>query len=357
MDPKQKLIAVSVGAVCGLIIVALAVLLVMQIGAMNAAREARDSLEASINSHYAEKPYPSKANREIRKQDAEAYTAWADRAHLAFTHGLQVPQGESSSQFVSRIGEVVRKLNERQAPTTVATNAQQPQAMDYSFGRYVVQGVIPKDADVPRLAEQFAAIEYVCTLLFDNGARTITAVTREQFDAAAQPEQEETSSRRRSRRRRTDEDETPAAAAGAAISPILAKDGIRRESYAITFTAPYTAVAKTLNELTSGQLFVAITDLSMRAPVSVSARVDELVKKRQAVKSNAARRAAASRSATEQQKQQAAADKPLFEGASPAERLVSDPAHAMPLEVTLRFDIYSAPAAAPAPVTDKKEGN
>ena len=54
MDPKQKLIAVSVGAVCGLIIVALAVLLVMQIGAMNAAREARDSLEASINSHYAE---------------------------------------------------------------------------------------------------------------------------------------------------------------------------------------------------------------------------------------------------------------------------------------------------------------
>ena len=105
MDPKQKLIAVSVGAVCGLIIVALAVLLVMQIGAMNAAREARDSLEASINSHYAEKPYPSKANREIRKQDAEAYTAWSDRAHLAFTHGLQVPQGESSSQFVSRIGE------------------------------------------------------------------------------------------------------------------------------------------------------------------------------------------------------------------------------------------------------------
>ena len=71
MDPKQKLIAIAVGSVCGLIILALAVLLVLQIGHMNEARAARDNAEATINNYYAAKPYPSEDNRAVRKQDGK----------------------------------------------------------------------------------------------------------------------------------------------------------------------------------------------------------------------------------------------------------------------------------------------
>ena len=354
MDPKQKLIAIAVGSVCGLIILALAVLLVLQIGHMNEARAARDNAEATINNYYAAKPYPSEDNRAVRKQDETARAGWADKARAVLTHGLQVPQGESPSQFVQRIGDAVRGLNARQE-TAVAAAGQQ-QVMDYSFGRYVVQGAIPKDADVPRLAPQFAVVEHVCDLLLDNGARAITAVTREEFDAAAaKPEEEEPRTRRRRRRA---EEEEPAAAVGAAIDPILAKDGVRRESYTIAFSAPYVAIAKTLNALAVDDLFVVVTDLSVDATSSVAASVDELIKKRQSAKSNAARRAASSRAAAQKQAAAPASETSLFEGASPAERLVTDPAHAAPLRAVLSFDVYSAaPAQAPAAPAETKKGN
>ena len=92
MDPKQKLIAIAVGSVCGLIIVALAVLLVLQIGRMGEAREARDGAESTINGYYAAKPYPSDANRKVREQDETLRTQWADKARAVLTHGLDVPQ-------------------------------------------------------------------------------------------------------------------------------------------------------------------------------------------------------------------------------------------------------------------------
>lgn len=355
MDPKQKLIAIAVGSVCGLIIVALAVLLVLQIGRMGEAREARDGAESTINGYYAAKPYPSDANRKVREQDETLRTQWADKARAVLTHGLDVPQGESPSQFVQRIGETVRALNARQG--SAAPAGQQEQPMDYSFGRYVVQGTMPKDADVSRLAQQFAVIEHVCDQLLDNGAVSITAVTREQFDAAeAKPEEEQTRTRRR--RRRTEEAEPAVAAVGAAVDPILAKDGVRRETYSIAFTAPYTAIAKTVNALATDKLFVVVTDLEVSAPVSVAARVDELTKKRQAVKSAAARRASNSRAAAQQQAAAPADETPLFEGASPAERLVTDPAQAVPLTAVLRFDVYTAaPAEAPAAPAETKKGN
>ncbi len=348
MDPKQKLTLIIAGALCGLVIVALAALLVMQVGAMNEAKAARTAAENTIDSQNGVKPYPSAANRDIRVADGEAADAWADKARALLTHGLDYPRGETPSQFVSRIGQTVRELNDRQPQLVVAG---QQQVMDYSFGSYVVQGTMPAEANVPRLAAQFAVIEYVCDLLLDNGAVSITAVERETFDAAAAKPAEETRTTSRRRRRSSDEDEEAKPVLGGALDPVLAKDGVTRETYAIRFTAPYATVAKSLNALTTNALFVVVTDLSARTPVSLAARVDELTKKRQSARTNASRRAAA------QAQGKPAADEALFATATPAERLVSDPERATPLEVTLRFDVYSAaPEPEPAPTAPEKEG-
>lgn len=363
MEPKQKLIVAAVGGICAVIILALAGLLVAQIGKMNTARTERNDAESNLTDYYNSKPYPSETNREIREADAKAYTATADAARGLFAHGLKVPQGETPSQFVTRIGESIRTLNARQAEgrrilagISGSKSTAEEAPLDYAFGRYVVQGEMPAAAQVPRLAAQFAAIEHVCAILLDKGANAITGVERIPFDSAAAAAEEEPRSSRRSRRSRREETAKPAAMS-AEMDPVLSEDGVTRESYTITFRARYTTLASVLNALTVDPLFVVVTDLSLTRPSSLRDRVAEMVKKRQSVKAAALRRAANSRSEEEREAAQAAADKPLFAGASPAERLVTDPANSVPLEVILKFDVYSVPPVEPAAEPDaEKEG-
>lgn len=356
MDTKQKVTFAVVGVVCGAAIVAMLVFLFMLIGQMSEAKQTRDDAESTLTGYYNSERYPNEENRKVRQQDCREYTQMADAARVLLSHGLNIPQGETPSQFVTRIGESVRQLNDRQSAlkqksqtaTSKKTPAEAEAVMDYAFGRYVVQGEMPADdgTTVPRLATQFAAIEHICTLLLDRGAQEICEVTRTVFEAAGQakPEEEETRSTRRSRRNRKAEAE-PAAAADDTLDPVLAQDGVTRESYTIRFRARYTTLATVLNDLVKSPLFVVVTDVSIARPVLIRDRVSEMVKKREAQRAVLARRAANARTEEEKKAAEAAAAKPLFDGASPAERLVTDPAHSTPLEITLKFDVYSVPPA------------
>lgn len=356
MDTKQKITFAVVGVVCGAAIIAMLVFLFMLIGQMSEAKQVRDDAETTLTGYYNSERYPNEGNRKVRQQDAQAYTQVADAARVLLSHGLEIPQGETPSQFVTRIGESVRLLNERQSalkkgalPAAKKTAAAEPEAvMDYAFGRYVVQGEMPADdgTTVPRLATQFAAIEHVCNLLLDRGALEITEVTRTVFETAAQakPEAEEPRTTRRSRRNRKAEAE-PAAATADALDPVLEQDGVTRESYTIRFRARYTTLATVLNDLVKSPLFVVVTDVAIARPVLIRDRVADMVKKREAQRAVIARRAANARTEEEKKAAEAAAAKPLFDGASPAERLVTDPEHSTPLEITLKFDVYSVPPA------------
>mgnify|MGYP000761179673 CR=1 FL=1 len=360
MDPKQKLMMIACGAGAGLVVVALGALLVVQIGAMNEARQSRDDAADTLNTYNQASVYPSDANRKVREEDAARLLAWGDAAKAQLAQSPEAPKGESPSQFANRLSETIRGLNERQGLGGVAAkpgDAEGP--LDYSFGRYVTQNEMPKEGDVPRLVAQFAVIEHVCALLLDNGAQRILQVTREPFDAAqAKPQEEERPSRTSRRRGRTREEERPlASASGAAVDPALAKDGVTCERYTIRFRARYTTLAKVLDALVQDKYFVVVTDLSVTKLSSVATRVEEMIKARQ----NA--RAAARRTAARNAKKEAAAtaaqeeEKALFEGVSPSGRLVTDPANAIPLDVTLTFDVYSVPpppAAEEAAATDKE---
>lgn len=253
MDPKQKTLLIAIGSVCGLVIAALLVFLVMQVGDMSAAKEARDTAESELDGHYQEKPFPNIENRKIREADAKAYDAAADKARALLSHGLPIPPEETPSQFVTRIGERIRELNERQAASreviaTTRKTAEAPEAvMDYAFGKYFTQGEIPSAENVPRLATQFAAIDHMCTLLLDQGATKITQVSRTLFDATAQAptDTRATSRRNRNKKQQTSTQQT----AASELDPILEKDGVTCESYTVHFTARYTTLASVLNAI------------------------------------------------------------------------------------------------------------
>ena len=356
MDTKQKVTFAVIGVVCGAAIIAMLVFLFMLIGQMSEAKGVRDDAESTLTGYYNSERYPNEGNRKVRQQDAQAYTQVADAARSLLSHGLAFPQGETPSQFVTRIGESVRLLNERQSalkkgalPVAKKASTEPETVMDYAFGRYVVQGEMPADdgITVPRLATQFAVIEHVCNLLLDRGALEITEVSRTVFETAnqAQPEVEEPRASRRSRKNRKTET-AQRADTEAELDPVLAQDGVTRESYTIRFRARYTTLATVLNDLVKSPLFVVVTDVSIARPVLIRDRVAEMVKKRETQRAVIARRAANARTEEERKAAEVAAAKPLFDGASPAERLVTDPAHSSPLEITLKFDVYSV---APAP--------
>ena len=346
MDPKQKMSLIVGGGLAGLLIAGLAALFCVELSAVFSERDERDEAESSLDSRYGASVFPSEANRKIRESDAQALKDWADAAHALFTRGPAAPQGETPSQFNDRLSKKIRSLNERQADALAAVAAQGEATegvMDYSFGRYVLQGEMPKEEDVPRLAAQFAVIEHVCTVLLDQGARQIVSVTRTPFDTAAAAAPEEARASRRSRNRRNAEAEKPAAAGAIVLDPVLEKDGLSGESFTIRFRARYAALAKALNALMQDERFIVVTDLSVSAPFTVKARVEDLERGRKNARLQAQRgrnragQGAAAEAAAEK-------ERPLFEGASPAERLVTDPEHSPPLDIVLSFEVYSAPA-------------
>lgn len=353
MDPKQKLIFGVVAGACVAVIVALAAWLFSQVTAMNAAEEARDSAESEIRGYYAETPYPSKANREVRAKDEITSIEVSSAARKLLESSLDVPEGESPSQFVTRVADTVHALNARKNEkvlaifdrvaknkSAVAAEAQ----MTYSFGRYVEKGELPKDADVPRLAHQFAIIEHVCTTVLDAGALDITDVTREMFDEAKNQEEEKNAKNKNRNRNSKKKNEKKVEASGVEVPEVLAKDGVTGEAFSIAFRANYASVAKVMNALAEGKLFVVVTDLAFTNPMDLRARVNDMVKRREAALKTAARR---NRSRDKDKEEEVAPEKApaLFENATPAERLVSDPENAMPLEVVLKFEVYSVPPA------------
>lgn len=366
MDPKQKQLLIAVGAVCGLIVLALAYFLFSAIGENADAKAARDRYARNLRSSNLAEPYPSRANRDVRLADAANAEKEIAAAKALLAKGndviaLPADQTSSPSKFTEAIGRGVSELAQRQETPAAqrlraaASQAQQA-VMSYSFERYV-QGDLPKEADIARLARQFATIRHVCDTLLDSGAVLITDVQRTRFDAAAEAEEEQPTTRRRRASRRAEPVAQAADAYGllpAPVAKLLAEDGVDRESYAVTFRAPYSAVAKTLNALAEDPLFVVVTDLSVSSAGLVEAKVDDLVKKRRTTRNSALTRA---RSAENAERAEELAKRGLFEGVAIDQRLVTDPETAEPLQVTLRFDVYTAPAPAEPAPAPAKEGN
>ena len=394
MDPKQKQLLIAVGAVCGIIVLALAYFLFSAVGSNADLKKKRDNNMSALQAGNSVDIYPSVQNREVREQDAKNAEAQIAAVKEVLAKGnkvitLSADQTSSNSKFGDAIRDGVNALNQRQ-DTPIAqrlrgqTAQSQQEVMNYSFERYV-QGTPPKEQDIPHLARQFATIYHVCNTLLNNGAVLITDVQRTRFDGGAVEEEEQPTTRRRRSSRRNESEEAAtssyplpviqaaaeADAAGetkaakpvdvAKVAKALKDDGVVCESYAITFRAPYATVAKTLNDFAAGDLFIVVTDLSITSQSLVETKADELVRKRRTIRDSALNRARAS--AENAARAEEIAKRGLFEGVAVDQRLVSDPETAEPLQIVLRFDVYTVdpPKATEAPeaaaAAPEKEGN
>ena len=173
MDQKQKQLLIAVGAVCGIIVLALAYFLFSAVGENADLKKKRDKDMSALLAGNRADPYPSEANRQVREDDAKNAEAQIAEVKEVLAKGNAVlarsvgqPPSESSfqdyvrntseSSFQTFISRSVSELNQRQGTPLAqrlrgqtAQNQQEEQA--YSFERYVHQGTPPTKPDIPRL--------------------------------------------------------------------------------------------------------------------------------------------------------------------------------------------------------------
>ncbi len=345
MDPKQKMMLGVAGGVAAVVIIGLAVCLFSNIGTMQDAEALRNDNDATLIAKYSKRPtkdaktgamkgaYPSKANLDILKADREAYTKVGDLARALLEPALDIPAEETPSQFVMRIGSVIRSLNDRQLALKGSSTVEKVNEplKDYSFTRYFVNGEMPAAEHVPRLAKQFAVIEHVCTLLLDSGATEIKAVTRQEFDKAKTAEEPQQPTRR-SRRSRQAAAAAPVEAGATEVPAVLAKDGVTCESYTITFASNYASLVPVFNKLSTEALFIVIQDVAIASDFALPAKQKNIVESHSKPKRGAS-------------KDEETADE-RFANAAAMDRLLTDPERLAPLQVTLKFAVYSVPPTA-----------
>lgn len=127
--------------------------------------------------------FPSEQNVEVlQENEAQLKQGLADLLG-AMRAGRQDTE-VTKITFASVLGETKRTMDRWISDAQVQTAA----GFDYGFGRYI-QGEVPEDKNVSRLARQLHAVETVVHVLCSAGADKIEALSRDEFDVANKQEQ------------------------------------------------------------------------------------------------------------------------------------------------------------------------
>ena len=295
-----------------------------------AAEEERNAKMAEVGQIFKAKVFPSKENVAQIAENTEEIKKWRVAASNLFHRGEVVVDPLSASAFKQELISDIRELSSQfRLPTVQGRDAQQQQSFGFSFDRYI-GGVMPEPKMVPRLNKQWTIVKRLCAELKTAGVVELLKITRERFDeAAATPAEGEEApreSRRRRRSRRTRDEERSATVSAMNAGPTVYKD---KERFELTFLARPDALVKSINQISSMELFSVIAQLEVHKQGS---QVQEYMRKRDELASRAEKEAAK------------AGESPLAAAAAPkpAKRaVVTDPELDSPMQVKLVIDVYS----------------
>lgn len=337
MDAKQKTKLILAGVATGLVMIVLLVLAFLRMGDATTSEQQYNDKVDMLTSSYAARPYPNKANREIVIADIASAKKICEEAKACFYRTIEIPEGESPSDFTRRIRDVVQALNARQNANLVRLDAiskgKEEEAatteLNYSFDAYL-SGALPSEEHLTRLATQFAFIENFTEMLLtcagDNNV-LITEVKREVFDK--QEKKEEQKPRRSSNRNKKKEVVETNAFGSTPMPSEISNDGVTRESFSFSFRTRYDALAKLLNMMRETKTFWVVNSVKVVAVQSIAKEVEARQSKNVKGKSTS-RRA------------RAKAEEAAKDEIDAINRLVPTPATAGLVDVTLVFDVYTA---------------
>lgn len=274
--------------------------------------------------------YPSKASIESVKSNATSYAQWYDAAVALAARGDRAMQQESASKFKQLLEREVRRI--RELPGGAGGKISAPTFL-FGFEQYLGEGgVLPKDAEVPRLAVQLGSICRLADMFAEAGVYEVKSVARLSAKAEKPEEAESDSSSSSAKGKKASSKKE------AADAPKTTK-----ESYAFEILARPAAIVAVLNRLTACERFVVVRNFSFRQ--SVDSIVEHIV----AAKKAEADRNAPTIGSRRRRGAAAAAAAANPEALALANRIVSDPEGDEPLSVSFTLDVYDFGRPAPAP--------
>ncbi len=313
---KPKIILAAVGGAIVLVSLALGILIWSAASDRSEKIDDLNAATASANTLMAKPVYPGPKGVKALESNRVEYATWSASAHELAAQGDCSFEKTTAPAFKSFLVEDAHRLAE--LPGGVDGRLVKP-GFAFGFSSYITEDKMPADADLANLQREWNDISTVIKALAVTGVVEVVDVVRQ--TKAPVPEEQETAAARKAKRRRN----AKAEAAAAAKAPLVS-------TFTVVFRAKPQGLVNAVNAIVSSSRFIVVDEMSFaREEDALANLLGGGAKKDEApVRRSSRRRNRGAEAADED-----AAQKGLVAGG-----LVTDPARAPLLKVSMKFSVY-----------------
>ncbi len=253
---NRKLVILGVvGVIFVGLLVAGTIMLGKKKSAVADAKNRLNSLKSEVRRLYDTKPFPSETNIFLVKEQA----VQMESVVAAFTNTLPERNVErvdlSPSRFIQELQTALSDRLTASAPIVEGKRAI-PANFNFGFDRYMTAGApMPREQDVPRLAQQLAVIEKLVEALY--GSRVVVReIKRDEFEAAT----DSGGGRATGRARRIVRDE---AEAEGGVSSRYEGKYYSSQRFELGVIGRQSSLSDLVNRLSTMNMFAVVTDFRM----------------------------------------------------------------------------------------------
>lgn len=351
---KSRVTMISCASVAAVAAVVGVVLASMGFGKASEAGAKTERAWRDLKRVYERDPFPSRENIETARTNVQRRTAWTAALAKAIDEGTQPAARNVTPGAFSQMREKAIERMAAAAPTGEDGNPVVSEGFAFGFERYA-SGIPAEKHHVERLVRQLRLMETLVGIVYDAGIVHLDAVGREAFeDATPGDGADDVPDRRRGRRGGGAVSGTGSISVPALSDPEGPVE-LRRDRFALQFSAKEAALVSVLDALDSMRPFAMVTSLSIdkiRPDVVFPEEAEAEKRASQPARDqddSAPRRPRRRARGTAEEDFAAvaqAAAPVLNERPAPrSARLVSGPLRESPVRATIYLDVFSVPSA------------
>lgn len=265
MNLKKNMTLIVGGAIAGVLLVILLVLLFKFNSSYQQVNRQLQSAQQRLTILNGRDPFPSEENVTVVRTNLAVLQDFFGTLMKSLQEGQPEIEKMEPAEFNLLLDQTRRRLFGAASKAKVAL----PPSFSFGFDRYAA-GTLPDSVDVPRLATQMKEIEFLCGLLYASKIGDISSIERSVFEASARPTvATETFVDPRMARYGGG---APAVATPAVAAADTYKDAsglFSRQRYTLTFRGRDTAVQDFLNRVASSPRFLVVTRLQLENETGV----------------------------------------------------------------------------------------
>ncbi len=322
---KPKIILISIGGVIALATIALAIMIwIAFTGRSEKAEELRD-IRDNVGRLISLPIYPGVAGVRALESNRTDFVMWTEDAHALAARGDKSFEPTTSPAFKTFLVEEARRLSE--LPGAVEGKLVKP-GFAFGFAEYISGGVMPKEADLPRLQREWYDVTTVVEALAVTGITEIVDVTM-----LVQPKDSEGEKGSKSRKNKNKAKTKSKYENSTFTAPNVSR-------FVVTLKANPQGIVNAINALAASSRFIVVDDIHfLHETDGLVAALDGDEKK----ESTSSRRSSRRRRGASAEKANTGFGSANDDAATVqtnAVRIVSDPSKADPFKVTIKFSVY-----------------